>query len=76
MFDFNVKIFGNMSVTVVAENEKEAERILNDTIESITIKDIREKMSRSNEVEIKNSNVITDINEKSKIEVLKDNELY
>lgn len=26
MFDFNVKIFGNMSVTVVAENEKEAER--------------------------------------------------
>ena len=66
MFDFNVKIFGNMSVTVVAENEQEAERILNDTIESITIKDIREKMSRSNEVEIKNSNVITDINEKSK----------
>ena len=66
MFDFNVKIFGNMSVTVVAENEQEAERILNDTIESITIKDIREKMSRNNEVEIKNSNVITDINEKSK----------
>ena len=66
MFDFNVKIFGNMSVTVVAENEKEAERILNDTIESITIKDIREKMSRNNDVEIKNSNIRTDINEKSK----------
>ena len=35
MFNFNVKIFGNMSVTVVANNEKDAERILKDTIKSI-----------------------------------------
>ena len=35
-------------------------------IESITIKDIREKISRNNEVKIKNSNVVTDINEQTK----------
>lgn len=66
MFEFNVKILGNMSVVVVAENEKEAKRILNDTIESITVKDIKEKLSKNNDVNIKNSKVITDINEKSK----------
>ncbi len=66
MFDFNVKMLGNMSVTVVAESKEEAERILNETIESITIKDIREKISRNNEVKIKNSNVVTDINEQTK----------
>ncbi len=66
MFDFNVKLMGNMNVTVVAENKEEAERILKDTIDSITVKDIREKISRSNEVEIKSSNVTTQLQEKSK----------
>lgn len=66
MFDFNVKLMGNMSVTVVAENKEEAERILNDTIDSITVKDIREKLSNRDEVEIKNSNVITELREKNK----------
>lgn len=65
MFDFNVKLMGNMSVTVVAENKEEAERILNDTIDSITVKDIREKLSNRDEVEIKNSNVITELREKN-----------
>lgn len=66
MFDFNVKLIGNMSVTVVAESKEEAERILNDTIDSITVKDIREKLSNRDEVEIKNSNVITELKEKNK----------
>lgn len=66
MFDFNVKLLGNMSVTVIAENKEEAERILNDTIDSITVKDIREKLSNRDEVEIKNSNVITELREKNK----------
>lgn len=65
MFDFNVKLMGNMSVTVVAENKEEAERILNDTIDSITVKDIREKLSNREEVKIKNSNVITELREKN-----------
>ena len=49
MFDFNVKLMGNMSVTVVAENKEEAER----------------KLSNRDEVEIKNSNVITELREKN-----------
>lgn len=65
MFDFNVKLMGNMSVTVVAENKEEAERILKDTIDSIPVKDIREKLSNRDEVKIKNSNVITELREKN-----------
>lgn len=66
MFDFNVNIYGKMGVTVIADNEQEAKRILEDTINSITVQDIREKISRSNEVEIKSSNVITEMHEKNK----------
>lgn len=66
MFDFNVNLYGKMSVTVVAENKEEAQRILNDTLDSITVKDIREKLSNRDEVEIKNSNVITELREKNK----------
>lgn len=64
MFDYNVKIMG--SVSVVAPDEKEAERILNDTLNSITVKDIREKLTNREDVEIKNSNVITELVQKNK----------
>ena len=65
MFDFNVSLLGKMGVTVIAENKEEAERILQDTIDSITVKDIREKVSRNTEVNIKNSNVVTNISERT-----------
>lgn len=66
MYDFNINLYGRMQVTVVAETREEAERILNDTIESITVKDIRDKISKNQDVEIKNSQVTTDIKEKNK----------
>lgn len=66
MFDFNVKLMGNMNVTVVADNKEEAERILNDTIDSITVKDIREKLTHRENVEIKSSNVSTEFRERIK----------
>lgn len=65
MFDFNVSLYGKMNVTVVAENKEEAERILNDTIDSITVKDIREKLTNREDVEIKNSNVVTELRERN-----------
>lgn len=62
MFEFKVNLYGNMQVTVVAENKEEAERILQDTIDSITVKDLRDKLSPNKEVEIKESyvNVISE----------------
>ena len=66
MFDFNVNIYGKMGLTVVANNREEAERILKDTIDSITVKDIREQISRNNDVKIKSSNVRTNISKKNK----------
>ena len=44
-----------MEVTVVADNKEEAQRILNDTIESITVKDIKEKLSPNKDVDINKS---------------------
>lgn len=57
MYDYKVNLYGNMEVTVVAESKEEAERILKDTIESITVKDIRDKLSPNKDVAIKESHV-------------------
>lgn len=55
MYDFKVNLYGNMEVTVVADNKEEAQRILNDIIESITVKDIKEKLSPNKDVDINKS---------------------
>ena len=57
MFDFDVRLLGKMKVAVIAENREEATRILKDTIDSITVKDIKDKLSRNEIVEIKDSNI-------------------
>ena len=66
MYDFNVNLYGKMQVTVVANSKEEALRILNDTIESITVKDFKDKLSRDNNVEIKKSQMNVDIKTKDK----------
>lgn len=66
MYDFNVNLYGKMQVTVVANSKEEALRILNDTIDSITVKDLKDKLSRDNNVEIKKSQMNVDIKSKDK----------
>ena len=72
MYDYKVNLYGNMEVTVVAESKEEAERILKDTIESITVKDIRDKLSPNKDVEIKESHV--DVLSEQKRDKNRDNE--
>lgn len=57
MFDFKVNLYGDIEVSVIAENRDEAERILNETMNSISFKDIKEKISPNKDVEIKESDV-------------------
>ena len=57
MYDFKVNLYGNMEVTVVADSPEEAARILKETVEGITVKDIRDKLSPREDVEIKTSHV-------------------
>ena len=45
-YEFNVNLYEKMKITVVAENEEEARRILKDTLDSITVKDIKDKLSK------------------------------
>ena len=66
MYDFNVNLYGKMQVTVVADNKEEALRILNDTIASITVKDLKDKISRDNNVKIKKSQMNVDIKSEDK----------
>lgn len=60
-FDLKAKINCTMWVAVVAENRKEAERLLDDTIDSITFKELKEKLSKCRDIEIKESNVVKHI---------------
>lgn len=65
-YDFNVNLFGKMQLTVIAENKEEAKRIIEDTINNLTIRDIELKDNRYNDIEIKGSKVNKIIKEKSR----------
>ena len=60
-YEFNVNLYERMKITVVAEKEEEARRILKDTLDSITVKDIKDKLSKNIDVEIKESKVVEQI---------------
>ena len=49
------------SKDIVYLNGKEAERLLDDTIDSITFKELKEKLSKCRDIEIKESNVVKHI---------------
>ena len=67
MKEFNLKanIYCSMDA-ILAENRKDAERLLNDTIDNITVKEIKEKLSKCREVEIKESKIVQQISSKEK----------
>ena len=60
-YEFKVNLYERMKITVVVEYEKEARRILKDTLDSITVKDIKDKLSKNIDVEIKESKVVEQI---------------
>ena len=60
-YEFNVNLYEKMKITVVAEIEEEARRILKDTLDSITVKDIKDKLSKNIDVEIKESKVVEQV---------------
>jgi len=65
-YDFNVSLFGKMQLTVIAEDKEDAKRIIEDTINNLTIKDIELRENRYNDIEIKNSEVNKTIKERNK----------
>ena len=56
-YEFNVNLFGKMTLEVFANNEKEAEKMVRDLIDNITVKDIELKENKINEINIKESEV-------------------
>ena len=62
-YTFNVKLLGNVTMEVVAPNKEEAKRILEDTMNSINLKDLKGKESSREDTTIKNSDVNYKFNE-------------
>ena len=56
-YEFNVKLFGSVTMEVIADSKEEAERIAKDTMDSINIKDLKLKQTTRDDVVIDNSNV-------------------
>lgn len=62
-YTFNVKLLGNVTMEVVAPNKEEAKRILEDTMNSINLKDLKGKEISREDTTIKNSDVNYKFNE-------------
>lgn len=62
-YTFNIKLLGNVTMEVVAPNKEEAKRILEDTMNSINLNDLKEKETSRNDTTIKNSDVNYKFNE-------------
>lgn len=56
-YEFNVKLFGSVTLTVNADSREEAEQMVKDTMDSITIKDLKLKETDKENVAIKDSTV-------------------
>ena len=65
-YEFNVKIFGRMTLEVIANSKEEAERMVKDLMDNINIKDIELKENNINDIKINKSEVNTTIEEKKK----------
>ena len=62
-YTFNVKLLGNVTMEVVATNKKKKKRILEDTMNSINLKDLKGKETSREDTTIKNSDVNYKFNE-------------
>ena len=56
-YDYRANINYKVDLTVVAENKEEADRLLQDTIDSITEDKLKELLSQYEQVQIRNSNI-------------------
>ena len=56
-YDYKANFNCRMDLTVLAENKEEANRILKDTIESITDEKFKSLLSKCTQVEVKNANI-------------------
>jgi len=56
-YDYRANINYKVDLTVVAENKEEADRLLQDTIDSITEDKLKELLSQYEQVQIRNGNI-------------------
>lgn len=62
-YEFNINLYGFASLEVVAESREDAERLVKETMESITIKDLELKETKNKDITITESEVKTSFRE-------------
>ncbi|MDO5571856.1 MAG: hypothetical protein Q4F97_10405 [Bacteroidales bacterium] len=65
-YEFNVKMFANMRIEVVADSREEAIEMVKDVMENSCLKDIRLKEVNREDITISDSKIICDITDKNK----------
>lgn len=65
-YEFNVKLFGNVTLEVMAEDKEQAKEMVRDLMENIEVKDIRLKETNKENISISNSDMKIDILNKNR----------
>jgi polyhydroxyalkanoate synthesis regulator phasin len=65
-YEFNVNLFGNVTLEVIAENKEEAREMVKDLMDNIEIKNIRLKETNKDSITISESEIKLNIASRNK----------
>ena len=65
-YEFNVTLFGNVTLEVMAENREQAKEMVNDLMENIEIKNIRLQETKKENITISDSEFKMNISSKNR----------
>lgn len=65
-YEFNVTLFGNVTLEVMAENREQAKEMVNDLMENIEIKNIRLQETKKENITISDSEFKMNVSSKNR----------
>lgn len=65
-YEFNVSLFGNVTLEVMAESQEIAEKMVRDMMNNININDIKNRQSENKDIEISNDSLKMQISDKTR----------
>lgn len=66
-YDFDINLFGKMSITVIAEGKKQAKEMIDDMLDKLTVKNIElQEFEELEDIEVKDSDFKKTIVDKDK----------
>lgn len=65
-YEFNVSLFGNVTLEVVAENKEQVKEMVKDLMENIEVKNIRLQETNKDNITISDSNLKMNISNRNR----------